>query len=139
MQNAATNPGEACTTTISDRLSAAINFSNELSESRLREMARAYKRRWSVAKRAEKAKLIQKIKPWKQATGPKSNRRDPLDLAINRALREQAAFVRCVHMGFYHAEAGRVIMLKLAALLALLEWGRIFVTQSDPCCNIAQQ
>ncbi len=122
-----------------DRLSAAINFSQELSESRLREIARAYRRRWTPAARAEKARLIQRIKPWTRATGPKFRRRAPLDLAINRALREQAAFVRCVNLGFYHAEAGRVILLKLAALLALLEWERIFVTQSDPCCNIAQQ
>ena len=54
-----------------DRLSNAKNFAAELSESRLREMAEAYRKRWTPEKRAEKAKRIQIIKPWTKAAGPK--------------------------------------------------------------------
>lgn len=57
-----------------DRLSHAKNFANELSESRLREIAETYRRRWTPEARALKAKLIQSIKPWTQSTGPQTQR-----------------------------------------------------------------
>ena len=83
-----------------DRLSHAKNFADKLSESRLREMAKAYRRRWTPAARREKSVSIQDIKPWNHATGPKSGPRAKgaglAMAAMNRALKDHSRFLRLV-------------------------------------------
>lgn len=81
-----------------DRLAAAINFSHRLSETRLREMALAYKRRWTPAARAQKAALIQRHRPW--------NRRRRVGAALlyhlaRKEMRAQAAWLRAVNRAVY--------------------------------------
>lgn len=115
-----------------DRLSAALNFSARLSDSRLREMARAYKRRWTPAARAEKAVLIQKHRPWNR------RRREGAALLyhlVKKEMRAQAAWLRDVNRAVYTrigaapltparlaglCEDGRALTARLIVLLAAL-------------------
>jgi hypothetical protein len=55
-----------------DRLSHAIFYANELSDSRLQKIKAANDERWTPAKRSEKSKLIQLVRPWLSSTGPKT-------------------------------------------------------------------
>lgn len=91
-----------------DRLARAIFHANELSDSRLRKTKAAHQNRWTVSARAKKAFLIQIHRPWRYATGPKTqagkarasqNARihDPQEQAVmrffNRAIIENGRFL----------------------------------------------
>lgn len=51
-----------------DRLAAVVKFSNELKDSRLREI----KARWTPEKRAKQGQRAKKARPWLYSTGPKT-------------------------------------------------------------------
>lgn len=97
-----------------DRLAHAKKFANELSESRLREIAVAYRNRWTDTARAEKAKIIQSVKPWSHASGPKTEHgkaRSALnawkggdeDRDMRAALLAQSRFIRHANTRGYDA------------------------------------
>lgn len=108
-----------------DRLAHAKNFAAKLSDSRLREMAQAYRKRWTPAHRAEKAKIIQSIKPWKRSTGPKSGPKRKgagfRKQALNATLRQHRWFLQSQQprFGFRKSAAGLGIT-STAALYLLL-------------------
>lgn len=109
-----------------DRLVHAKNFAAKLSDSRLREMAKIYRNRWTPARRAEKAQLIQTIKPWTHATGPKSGpRRKGAGYAMHamkRALRDHDRFLRFAAHWPNMTEKGRRLCFEAgeAATLGIL-------------------
>ena len=109
-----------------DRLSHAKKFAAELSESRLREMAKTYRQRWTPAKRAEKAKIIHIVKPWMHATGPKSGKHAKgagyADKAVKRALKEHRQFLNILRHLPYMTERDKKLVYRIgqAATLGLI-------------------
>lgn len=107
-----------------DRLAQAIKFSNELSESRLREMAEAYRKRWTPARRIEKSQNIQKIKPWRNATGPKSGTRAKgaglKRQAFKSTLRQHGWFLQSLQNKYGYGEGANALGITSTAALFLL-------------------
>lgn len=96
-----------------DRLSHAVFFANELNNYRLRKT----KAVWTDIRRQKQSLQIQKVKPWRYSTGPKTaqgkarsaansnkgKRRDVVSKIIRQALQAQSVFIRRV---------GRVLTLR---------------------------
>lgn len=55
-----------------DRLSHALNFANELNDSRLWKIRISYEKRWTNLKRTKAKTRITLQKPWLRSTGPRS-------------------------------------------------------------------
>ncbi len=77
-----------------DRLAHAKKFADQLSESRLREMTKSYRKRWTPAARARKRQIIQSVKPWLRSTGPKCGRKRGPFPAIAMALGYHQRYLR---------------------------------------------
>ncbi len=69
-QPAPQNPSSFC----ENRLSAAFFYTNELKDSRLREIENRRQTRWNAPARAKKSREIKQIRPWLRSTGPKTAR-----------------------------------------------------------------
>lgn len=98
-----------------DRLAHAKNFAAKLSDLRLREMAESYRKRWTQAARAKKAEIIQTVKTWTRATGPKSGPKAKdtgyAKVAIKQALRGHARFLdRARRWAFMNEAQRRALM-----------------------------
>lgn len=72
MTNAQTTQPKTMDNPPPDRLSHALDFANELNESRLWKIKISYQKRWTRHRKTRQSVRIRLQKPWRRSTGPKT-------------------------------------------------------------------